>query len=108
MGDAEKEAEHSLLSLYGAAHLDCDFLKVGHHGSSTSTTLQLLAAATPTVATVSCGKGNTYGFPHEAVLKNLAACGANVYRTDESGILVFGTNGKELRFIPPSTKGLAL
>ena len=108
MGDAEKEAELNLLSLYDAAYLDCDFLKVGHHGSSTSTTQQLLAVATPTVAAISCGKQNTYGFPHEAVLQNLAVFGVNVYRTDQSGILVFGTNGKELRLIPPGTKGLSL
>lgn len=108
MGDAEKEAELNLLSLYDVAYLNCDFLKVGHHGSDTSTTWQLLAATTPTAAAISCGKQNTYGFPHAAVLQNLAAFGVNVYRTDQSGILVFGTDGKELRLIPPSTKGLSL
>ena len=108
MGDAEAEAELSLLSAYGAQYLDCDFLKVGHHGSATSTTALLLAATTPTVAAISCGRQNTYGFPHEAVLENLAAFQAHVYRTDQSGTLVFGTDGKELRLIPSTTKGLSL
>lgn len=106
MGDAEQETEAWLLATYGEAYLNCDFLKVGHHGSSTSTTAAFAAALTPTVAAISCDKGNTYGFPHAVVLANLAAVGSHVYRTDESGTLVFGTDGKELRVIPPNTKGL--
>lgn len=108
MGDAQAEAELSLLSAYDRQYLDCDFLKVGHHGSNTSTTALFLETATPTVAAISCGRQNTYGFPHEAVLKNLAGFGAHIYRTDQSGTLVFGTDGQEIRVIPPSTKGLSL
>ena len=106
MGDAEQEAEAWLLTTYGEAYLNCDFLKVGHHGSLTSTTAAFAAALTPTVAAISCDKDNTYGFPHAAVLANLAAVGSHVYRTDESGTLVFGTDGKTLRTIPKNTKGL--
>ncbi len=106
MGDAEQEVEAWLLATYGEAYLNCDFLKVGHHGSSTSTTAAFAAALTPTVAAISCEKGNAYGFPHAVVLANLAAVGSHVYRTDESGTLVFGTDGRELRVIPPNTKGL--
>ncbi len=106
MGDAEQETETYLLGTYGQEYLDCDFLKVGHHGSDTSTTAAFAAALTPTAAAISCGKNNTYGFPHEAVLTNLGAVGSHVYRTDESGTLVFGTDGSELRVIPPQTKGL--
>ena len=108
MADAEREAEARLLTLYDHTYLDCDFLKVGHHGSDTSTSVEFLTAVTPTVAAISCGKQNTYGFPHAAVLQNLDAVGANVYRTDVSGILVFGTDGRELRIIDPDTKGLSL
>ncbi len=108
MGDAERAAEARLLSLYDPLYLDCDLLKVGHHGSDTSTTREFLAATTPTAAAISCGKQNTYGFPHAAVLQNLSDFGANIYRTDESGILVFGTDGQEMRLIDPSTKGLSL
>ncbi len=106
MGDAEQETEAHLLATYGQEYLNCDFLKVGHHGSDTSTTAVFAAALTPTVAAISCGKNNTYGFPHAAVLTNLGAVGSHIYRTDESGTLVFGTDGNELRVIPPHTKGL--
>ena len=108
MGDAEAEVEDELIGIFGAEILDCDFLKVGHHGSSTSTTAEFLAVATPTVAAISCGKQNTYGVPHAPILENLTAVGAHIYRTDESGTLVFGTNGEELRVIPPNMKGLSL
>ena len=108
MGDAEAATESALISAYGSEKLDCDFLKVGHHGSSTSTSVPFLLATTPTVAAISCGKQNAYGFPHAPTLENLAAVGAYVYRTDESGTLVFGTNGQEIRLIPPKMKGLSL
>lgn len=108
MGDVEVDAELSLLSAYDAQYLDCDFLKVGHHGSNTSTTALFLATVTPTVAAISCGRQNTYGFPHEAVLKNLTLFGVHTYRTDRSGTLVFGTDGQEIRVIPSDTKGLSL
>lgn len=106
MGDAEADAEAYLLDTYGAPYLDCDFLKVGHHGSNTATTAAFVLATTPVVAAISCGKHNTYGFPHSDVIENLTAVGANVFRTDTDGILVFGTDGNEIRKIPPNTKGL--
>ena len=93
MGDAEAEAEAALLSMYPANELRCDFLRVGHHGSSTSSTAPFLAATAPAVAAISCGRDNTYGFPHKEVLDGLYAVGAQVYRTDESGTFVFSTNG---------------
>ena len=108
MGDAEAEVEALLLATYDINVLDCDFLKVGHHGSSTSSTMEFLRAVTPTAAAISCGKQNTYGFPHESTLEGLTAIGAQIYRTDESGTLVFGTNGQELRTIPQRTRGLSL
>lgn len=107
MGDAESETEARLLAMYGEERLDCDFLKVGHHGSSTSSSAEFLQVVTPTVAAISCGKQNSYGFPHAPTLENLAAVGAYVYRTDESGTLVFGTNGEEIRLIPANAKGLS-
>lgn len=92
MGDAEAEAEAALLAA-NAALLDCDFLKVGHHGSDTGTTTAFLAAATPTLAAISCGRDNDYGFPHTGVLERLAAVEAAVYRTDEAGTLHFASDG---------------
>ena len=108
MGDAEEETEATLLENYGTAALDCDFLKVGHHGSSTSSSAPFLMAATPTVAVISCGKQNSYGFPHAETLESLTAIGAHIFRTDLSGTLVFGTDGCEIRHIPSTVKGLSL
>lgn len=93
MGDAEAEAEEHLFAVTDAALLDCDFLKVGHHGSDTGTTAAFLAAATPDIAAISCGKDNDYGFPHTGVLERLAAAGTAVYRTDEAGTLHFASDG---------------
>lgn len=108
MGDAEEGTESALLDLYGPSVLDCDFLKVGHHGSSTSSSAAFLLATTPTVAAISCGKQNSYGFPHAETLENLTAVGAHIFRTDLSGTLVFGTDGHEMRQVPSTLKGLSL
>ncbi len=94
MGDAEREVEEELLATYDAAYLDCDFLKVGHHGSNTATSEALLNAITPALAAIGCGKLNEYGFPHREVTDALAAVGATVYRTDLDGTLVFLVNGQ--------------
>ena len=105
MGDAEAELEHTLLEMYAPEYLDCDFLKVGHHGSDTATSAAFMAVATPTVAAISAGKYNSYGFPHKAVLENLAAVGANVFCTADHGTLTFATDGQELRLVPANKGG---
>ncbi len=96
MGDAEFEAEKELLSLYPAEYLDCDFLKIGHHGSASSTRAEFVAATTPAYAAISCGKENSYGFPAAEVLENLAAVSAEVGRTDLEGCLVYTSDGKSV------------
>lgn len=106
MGDAEKEAEAALLGLYTPSELQCDFLKVGHHGSSTSTTPAFLAATAPRFAAISCGKDNTYGFPHKEVMDGLAAMGAEIYRTDVGGTLVFCTDGESFNYVSQKAKGV--
>ena len=102
MGDAEAEAEGSLIYLYyneGDNRLDCDFLKVGHHGSDTASTAKFLEVTTPLFAAISCGNDNEYGLPHEAVLSRLAAVGASTDRTDLSGTLVYISDGNDIRQI---------
>ena len=94
-GDAEAQAEAMLCEQY-AGFLDCDFLKVGHHGSRTATSEVLLRAATPRIAAISCGAENEYGFPHSEVLDRLTGCGAAFYRTDTAGTLLFECDGKEI------------
>ena len=64
---------------------DCDVLKVAHHGSRYATSQRLLEQTTPRVALISVGARNSYGHPTERVLSDLAAAGAEIYRTDESG-----------------------
>jgi|GEM_PF-2228702 len=83
-GDATSDSEASMLA---EADLltDVEVLKVGHHGSNTSTSDAFLAAVTPEDAVISVGAGNTYGHPHQETLDRLAAHGVTVYRTDQDG-----------------------
>ena len=99
MGDAEEETEERLLEKYDAAYLDCDLLKVGHHGSNTSSTAAFLAAATPQYAAVSCGLYNSYNFPHYKVVRRLEAVDATVLQTDRDGTLSFCATGDTLYYI---------
>ena len=73
--------------------LNAEILKVGHHGSSSSSSLAFLNKVNPEVAVISCGAGNTYGHPHQETLKNLENVGAKIYRTDLNGTVVVRTNG---------------
>jgi competence protein ComEC len=95
MGDAEKGEEERLVSAYGG-DLRADVLKVGHHGSNTSSTDPFLALVRPRVALISVGAGNMYGHPSASVLRSLAAAGAAVMRTDLEGSIVCRTDGHTL------------
>lgn len=96
MGDAEKEPMNAMLgSRYSS--LKSTVLKVGHHGSKTSTTKKWLAAVQPQYAVISCGLGNDYGHPHGKVLKYLEDTGAKIYRTDLCGSVVMTTDGKTVK-----------
>jgi competence protein ComEC len=96
MGDAERREEEWLLERAGP-HLEADVLKVGHHGSSTSSTEPFLDAVHPRLALVSVGAGNRYGHPSGAVLRALARHGAVVLRTDQVGTVVVRTDGQTVR-----------
>ena len=100
-GDAEKDVEEEVLDLYSYDVLSCDVLKLGHHGSSTSTSQDFLNAINPTYAVISVGEGNSYGHPDETILNRVKAyVGNQIYRTDINGNIIFGidkdsvTNGK--------------
>lgn len=95
VGDAEREEERWLVARDSLA-LRADVLKVGHHGSTTSTTERFLRAVRPSIALVSVGAGNTYGHPGPQVLASLAASGATVLRTDRQGHLVVRSDGSTL------------
>ncbi|MCU1302523.1 MAG: internalization-related competence protein ComEC/Rec2 [Candidatus Sulfotelmatobacter sp.] len=89
-GDAEKAVERRIAALY---HPHADLLKVGHHGSATSTTPEILQAVHPTFAIISVGYGNSFGLPKPAVLQRLQASGVRVYRTDLDGAITFYLDG---------------
>lgn len=93
-GDAEHISETEMLAQN--YNLKADILKVGHHGSNSSTTESFLAAVKPSYAVISVGKGNDYGHPHKEVLSRLFEADIEVYRTDESGTVVFTTDGEKI------------
>lgn len=93
MGDAEKEEEQDLLA--SGQNLSADVLKVGHHGSSTSTTQALLDAVKPQYAAISVG-WDSNKLPKKDVLNRLYDSKASIYRTDVSGTLIFLTDGEKI------------
>ena len=98
-GDAEKESETDMVKLYSKDILDCDVLKVGHHGSRTSTSQDFLDAVDPTIALISCGEGNKYGHPLPETLQRLEKKGIATYRTDIHGSIVLKTDGKTYQIV---------
>jgi competence protein ComEC len=97
MGDAERAEEEWLLN-HAAGDLDADVLKVGHHGSNTSSTDSFLAAVTPALALISVGADNLYGHPGADVLASLSRIGAVTVRTDQSGTIVVHSDGTHLSY----------
>jgi competence protein ComEC len=95
VGDAERAEEDWLLARDRSA-LRADILKVGHHGSSTSSTEDFLSAVSPRLALVSVGTGNVYHLPKEPVLQRIASHGAQVLRTDRLGTIVAATDGQRI------------
>lgn len=100
-GDMEKDAEADLLA--SGADLRCDVLKVGHHGSDTSSTADFIRAVGASYGVISVGAGNSYGHPHAAILTRLENAGMKLYRTDELGTVIIATDGKDLFFPDGST-----
>lgn len=94
-GDAERHQEHELEARYGHG-LAADVLKVGHHGSRTSTTPAFLELVAPSFASISCGVRNSFGHPHAESVSALSRAGVGMLRTDRTGSLTFVTNGEQL------------
>lgn len=95
-GDAEVESEQDMLSS-SPEDLKCQVLKVGHHGSSTSTSDPFLNAAKPEYAVIMCGNDNDYGHPHKETIEKLKQAGVKIYRTDENENIVFKSDGNSLK-----------
>ena len=95
-GDAEREAEQAILA--SGADLSATVLKVGHHGSDTSTTYPFLREIMPEYAVISVGTGNSYGHPTEAALSRLRDADVTVLRTDLQGDIHCTSDGKTVSF----------
>lgn len=95
-GDAEAVSENEMLSKW--MDLSADLLKIGHHGSRSSTTEAFLNKVNPKYAVISVGKDNSYGHPTEEVMNRLKAHNIAVYRTDENGTIVATSDGKNISF----------
>lgn len=104
-GDAEKVNEQDMLSR--GVDVDCDVLKVGHHGSYTSSSSEFLAAVSPAISVVSCGTDNDYGHPHEVTMEALDNANAAIFRTDLSGTVRINTDGQtyEVSTVATNTNG---
>jgi len=98
-GDAEIETEDSMRGnapIY--TYLPSQVLKVGHHGSRTSTSSDFLDAVNPEAAVIMVGEDNRYGHPHEETLVSLTEAGVEIYRTDEHGNIIVTTDGNTYNF----------
>lgn len=95
-GDAEYDGEHAVLD--SGADLSATVLKVGHHGSDTSTCYPFLRAVMPQYAVISVGAGNSYGHPNDGTLSKLRDAGVEVFRTDLQGDIFCTSDGKTVSF----------
>jgi competence protein ComEC len=104
-GDMEREAEEGLVA--SGSDLSATVLKVGHHGSNTSSSYVFLRAVLPAYAVISVGADNSYGHPHQEVLSRLYDAQTTVYRTDQQGTVVAVSDGAQVTFttekaVPPT------
>lgn len=93
-GDAETDSENLILE--SGADINADVLKVGHHGSSSSSGAAFINAVSPDIAVISCGKNNDYGHPDKETLKLFENYGTEVLRTDIDGTVVIYSDGKTI------------
>lgn len=93
-GDAEKTIEKQLLS--SDLDLSADVLKLGHHGSNTSSTDKYLQAVKPQVAVISCGADNSYGHPHREVIDRLKKYNIDFFITAQTGDITITSDGKNI------------
>lgn len=97
-GDAEVESEYEMTK--NGINLKANLLKLGHHGSTTSSSERFLDSVTPDIAIVSAGQDNKYGHPHVEILKAIEDRDITLYRTDLEGTIVLESDGKNIRRAP--------
>ena len=93
MGDASSTTEKEILSMYNLPNIDV--LKVGHHGSKTSSSKEFIDEINPKYSIISVGKNNRYGHPNNEVLDNLE--NSKIYRTDQDGSIMFKIKNNKLK-----------
>ena len=93
-GDAQKDVEKEILA--SNEDISADILKVGHHGSSTSTTNDFLKKVNPSIGVISVGQDNTYNHPNDDTIKRLNENKVTIYRTDKDGTVVFSSDGSKI------------
>lgn len=93
-GDCEESNELDMINSFDLE--DVDFLKVAHHGSSSSTSIKFINEVTPDVAVISCGYKNQYGHPHQSTLDTLEENNTLTYRTDINGDMIFYSDGNKI------------
>ncbi len=93
-GDAESDEEGDIIENSG--NLKATVLKVGHHGSDTSTSYQFLREVMPMYSVISVGKDNSYGHPDESIISRLEDSGTKILRTDECGDIIMTSDGKNI------------
>ncbi len=105
-GDAEDISEAEMIS--AGYNLKADVLKVGHHGSSSSTSAAFIKAVSPKHAVICVGKDNDYGHPHVETLAKLSTAGIKLFRTDLQGTIIATSDGKTITFnTQPTTVGVS-
>ncbi|MFA6257674.1 MAG: MBL fold metallo-hydrolase [Candidatus Paceibacterota bacterium] len=98
-GDASTKTEQIILSENSEVQLKSTILKIGHHGSRTSSSLSFVKAVSPEYALISNSKDNNYGHPHQETLDTLVKFGANIFRTDLLGTIVMKSDGQNVNFL---------
>ena len=92
MGDAGVKSEQDIINTYNLPQID--ILKVGHHGSNTSSSKNFISTIKPKYSLISVGKGNRYGHPKDSVLDTLS--NSKIYRTDKDGSVMFEIKNNKL------------
>ena len=93
-GDAESDLENNFV--FKGVDVKADVLKVGHHGSKNSSPLVFLKKVSPQISVIEVGKNNIYRHPADITLRNLAAVGSEIFRTDLNGTIKFLSDGLSL------------
>ena len=97
-GDATAQTEKIVLAGSREENLQSTILKVGHHGSHTSSSSDFIKAVSPSYALISSGKDNNYGHPRQVVLDTLSSFGAEIFRTDTLGNIIARSDGENFKF----------